>query len=96
MHGLIGVRIALGAQALNIVGLVIRQGLKLVWVGVVVGIATALVLVRFIESILYGVSGNDPVSVALAVVVLRLAALVACLLPALRAVRVNPITALRE
>jgi predicted permease len=92
----IGVRIALGAQASNILRLVIRQGLKLVCFGLVVGIVSALIIVRFIDSILYGVSGNDPVSFALAVVVLGLAALLACLLPALRATRINPITALRE
>jgi len=85
-----------GAQALNIVGLVARQGLKLVGFGVVVGIAAALILVQFIDSMLYGVSSNDPVSLGLAVVVLGLAALLACWLPALRATRVDPITALRE
>ena len=64
--------------------------------GLVVGIAASLVLVRFIENILFGVSGSDPVSLALAVGVLGFAALLACLLPALRATRINPITALRE
>ncbi len=92
----IGVRIALGAQASNILRLVIRRGLKLVGVGLLVGIMAALIFVRFIESILYGVSGTDPITLGLAVLVLGLAALVACLLPALRATRINPITALRE
>lgn len=92
----IGVRIALGAQSSNILRLVIRQGLKLVCFGLIVGIVSALVLVRFIDSILYGVSGNDPISLALAVVALGVAALLACFLPALRATRINPITALRE
>jgi putative ABC transport system permease protein len=92
----IGVRIALGAQAWNILRLVIGQGFKLVFIGLLVGIVTALAFVRFIDSILYGVSSNDPVSLGLAVLVLGLAALLACLLPALRATRINPITALRE
>jgi putative ABC transport system permease protein len=85
----LGVRIALGAQSSNILRLVIRQGLRLVCCGLIVGIGSALILVRFIDSILYGVSGSDPV-------VLGLAGLLACLLPALRATRINPITTLRE
>jgi putative ABC transport system permease protein len=92
----IGVRIALGAQATTILRLVVRQGLMLVGVGIVVGIAVALILVRFIEGILYGVSATDPFSLCAAIIVLGLAALVACLLPALRATRINAITALRE
>jgi putative ABC transport system permease protein len=92
----LGVRIALGARASNISRLVIRQGLKLVCCGLIVGIGSALILVRFIDSILYGVSGSDPVSLGLAILVLGLAGLLACLLPALRATRINPITALRE
>jgi putative ABC transport system permease protein len=92
----IGVRIALGAQASNIVRLVVHQGLRLVLVGLALGMITALLLVRFIESLLYGVSGGDPITLAAAVLILCLAAAIACLLPALRATRVNPITALRE
>jgi putative ABC transport system permease protein len=91
-----GVRIALGAQSSNILKLVTRQGLKLVCIGLVVGILAALIFTRFIDSILYGVSGSDPVALGLAVLVLGLAALLACLLPALRATRISPITALRE
>jgi len=92
----IGVRIALGAHASNILRLVIRQGLKLVCLGLIVGIVSALILVRFIDSILYGVSASDPAALALAIGVLGLAALLACLLPALRATRINPVTVLRE
>jgi putative ABC transport system permease protein len=92
----IGIRIALGAESPNILKLVIRQGLILVGIGIVIGILAAVILVRFIEGILYGVSGTDPFSLCAAVIVLGLAALVACLLPALRATRINPITALRE
>jgi putative ABC transport system permease protein len=92
----IGVRIALGAQSSNIVRLIVHQGLGLVLAGLALGMITALLLVHFIESLLYGVSGGDPITLAAAVLILGLAAAVACLLPALRATRVNPITALRE
>jgi putative ABC transport system permease protein len=92
----IGVRIALGAESTNILRLVIRQGLKLVGVGLVVGIVLASVCARLIEGMLYGVSANDPITLGLTVVVLGLAATAACLLPALRAARINPLTALRE
>jgi ABC-type antimicrobial peptide transport system permease subunit len=92
----IGVRIALGAQSSNIIRLVVRQGLTLVVIGVTVGLITALAFVRFIESLLYGVSGSDPITLASAVLILGLAASLACLLPAWRAARVSPITALRE
>jgi putative ABC transport system permease protein len=92
----IGVRIALGAQSSNIVRLVVQQGLRLVLVGLALGMTTALLLVRFIENLLYGVSGGDPITLAAALLILGLAAAIACLLPALRATRVNPITALRE
>jgi predicted permease len=92
----IGIRVALGAQSGNILRLITEQGLKIVGVGLIVGLLASLILVRFIEGILYGVSGTDPFSLCAAVIVLGLAALVACLLPALRATRINPITALRE
>jgi putative ABC transport system permease protein len=92
----IGVRIALGAQVTNILELVLWRGLKLVIIGSVAGMILALILVRFIDSILYGVSGGDPLTLATAVLILALAAAIACLLPALRAIRVSPITALRE
>jgi putative ABC transport system permease protein len=92
----IGVRIALGAQPSKIIGLVIQQGLKLVGIGMVVGVVSGLILVRSIDSILYGVSGDAPATLVLAVLVLGLAAFLACLLPALRATRTDPIAALRE
>jgi putative ABC transport system permease protein len=92
----IGVRIAVGAQASNILSLVMRQGFKIVSVGLAVGLITAVAVGRFINSMLYGVSENDPVTLGFAVLVLLLAGLLACLLPALRAARIDPITALRE
>jgi putative ABC transport system permease protein len=92
----LGVRIALGAPSSNILKLVIVKGAKLAALGLAIGLITTLLLARFFESILYGVSANDPVALSLAIVVLGIAALLACLLPGLRAIRINPITALRE
>jgi putative ABC transport system permease protein len=92
----IGVRIALGAHSTTILQLVIRQGLKLVGLGLLVGLAAALALSGIVAGILYGVSALDPVSIALSILGLVLTALIACLLPAVRASRIDPITALRE
>jgi putative ABC transport system permease protein len=75
---------------------VLWRGLKLVIIGSVAGMTLALMLVRFIESILYGISGDDPITLALAILVLGAVAVLACLFPALAAVGINPITALRE
>jgi ABC-type antimicrobial peptide transport system permease subunit len=65
-------------------------------IGLTIGMITALLLVRFLDSFLYGVSGGDPMTLSAAVLILALAAAIACLVPALRATRVNPISALRE
>ena len=92
----LGVRIALGAQSPTILGLVISQGLRIVGIGIATGLITALALSGFVAGILYGVSATDPVSIALSVLALGLTALVACSLPAFRASRISPITALRE
>jgi putative ABC transport system permease protein len=92
----IGVRIALGAPATNILWLVIRHGLTIVGTGLVIGILSSLLLSRYIQSLLFGVSSNDPISFALAISTLAVSGLLACLLPGLRAMRTNPITALRE
>jgi putative ABC transport system permease protein len=92
----IGVRIALGAPATNILNLVVRRGIKLISAGLIVGVVLSLVLTRLAGDILYGVSGYDPIILVAAAVILGLVATVACFLPALRAVKTNPITALRE
>jgi ABC-type antimicrobial peptide transport system permease subunit len=92
----IGVRIAIGALRHHIVKLVLKQGGKTIGIGVVAGLLASLVLTRFLGDLLYGVGGNDPITIAASVVVLSFAALIACLLPALRAIRINPVTALRE
>jgi putative ABC transport system permease protein len=92
----IGIRIAVGARSTNILQLVIRRGLKLAGIGLLIGVVAALALSRLMGSLLYGVSANDPLSLIIAILVLGLAALLASLLPALRATRIDPITALRE
>jgi putative ABC transport system permease protein len=92
----IGIRIALGAESRTILSLVVRQGITIVGIGLAAGIISSIVLTHLIQSLLYGVSGTDPVALLTAVGVLALAAFLACLVPALRAIRVDPITALRE
>jgi len=92
----IGMRIALGAQWFKILQLVTHQGFKLIGIGLVAGMVVAFVCAHFIEGMLYGVTAIDPISMLIAVVVLCLAGCLACLLPALRATRINPVKALRE
>ena len=92
----IGVRMALGARSTSILGLITLQGLKMVSIGLVIGILAALILAGFIGSILYGIAPTDPVTLGTSLVGLTLSACLACLLPALRATRISPITALRE
>jgi predicted permease len=90
-----GVRLALGATPANIAALVLRDGTKLVIVGVVAGLAGYLALSRVVAQLLYGVSAADPITLAAAPLILALVALVASLLPARRATRVDPMVALR-
>jgi putative ABC transport system permease protein len=92
----IGIRIALGASSANILRLVIRRGLMMVGIGLILGILIALVFSRSIESLLYEVKGDDPAILGLAALVLCLAGSIACLLPARRAAKVDPIVALRQ
>jgi ABC-type antimicrobial peptide transport system permease subunit len=92
----IGIRMAIGAEARNIVRLVVKQGLWPVAVGLIVGILAGLLLARFIEALLYSVSAYDPVTVLLTVLVLGTVSLLACLLPAVRAIRINPAKVLSE
>jgi putative ABC transport system permease protein len=90
-----GVRLALGARAADVLRLVLRQGLVYAAVGVALGLAGALALSRVMESLLYGVSATDPFVYAAASALLAAVALLACLVPALRATRVDPVEALR-
>jgi len=92
----IGVRVAMGAQRNDVLGLVVSHGLVIAGVGVAIGIAAALALTRFLASLLYGVTARDPWTFAIASVVLTAAAMAACIVPAARATRVDPLVALRH
>jgi putative ABC transport system permease protein len=91
----IGVRMALGARRVHIFGLVMRQGLFLVFVGLLFGIGIGLAVARLIASLLYGVSAYDPITFIAIAALVVVVAFVACYLPALRAVKVDPLEALR-
>jgi len=91
-----GVRMALGASAKQILGSVIREGLRLTALGLVIGSALSLMSGRALRSLLFGVTATDPVTYAGVVTVLACASLVACWIPGWRASRVDPMAALRE
>src|SRR5277367_4664958 len=92
----IGVRMALGASRVDVLRLVLLQGLWLTGIGMKLGLAFALGLTRFIARLLYGIGANDPVTVVSVVMLLGAMSLLACYLPAHRAMRRNPVTAIRE
>jgi predicted permease len=91
----IGIRMAIGAQRRDILRLVLRSGLGLVAVGVAAGLAGSLALTRLLQSMLFGVSAYDPFVFAANAALLLGVAAIACLLPALRATKVDPLVALR-
>src|SRR3954470_18734565 len=93
--GEIGVRMALGAQTRDVLRLVVAQGMKPVIYGLVVGLAAALGLGRLITSQLYNTSAHSPVLLAGTMLILAVAALLACLFPARKASQLNPVEALR-
>jgi putative ABC transport system permease protein len=92
----LGIRRALGAQAGAIIGMVLREGLRLAVIGAVVGVVIALIAGRGMSALLFGVRPGDPQTILAAVALCLLTAVVGCLRPALRAARIDPMTALRE
>ncbi len=91
----IGVRIALGAQQSDILRLVLKQGMMLTLVGIIAGLAGAAALSRVMGSLLFGVGSTDFVTFTSVAVLLALIAFAACYIPARRAMRVDPLVALR-
>lgn len=92
----ISIRMALGAQRHEVISLIVKRGMMPVFIGVPAGVITALLLSRFIEALLYGVSVTDPITFVAGAVGLTLIAILASYIPATRAARVDPVTALRR
>jgi putative ABC transport system permease protein len=91
----IGLRMALGAQRSNVVSMVIRESLIPVAIGIAMGLTAAFALTRLVESMLYGVKPNDPTTIVIAAVVFLVISAIAAFVPARRASRTEPMSALR-
>jgi putative ABC transport system permease protein len=92
----IGIRVALGSSHQGVLTLIANEGMRLVSLGVVIGLGGAVLLGRSLESILYGVTSRDPATMVGVAVTLVVVALAACLVPARRAARIDPLVALRQ
>ena len=92
----LGIRIALGAKALDVLKLILGRGLALTLTGIALGLVASFALTRFLSSLLFGISATDPVTFGGLSLLLTLVALVACYLPTRRAMKVDPMVALRN
>jgi putative ABC transport system permease protein len=92
----IGVRLALGAQRLQIFKLIVGQGMKLTIVGISVGLAMSVAVTRLMGRFLFRVKAADPLTIGVITLILAAVALLACYLPARRAMKVDPLVALRQ
>jgi ABC-type antimicrobial peptide transport system permease subunit len=92
----IGIRMALGAQQADVLRLVMGHGSKLTVAGLILGIVSALALTRFLKTMLFGVDAKDPATFVGVMAILAAVAMAACFIPALRAVGVEPMVALRD
>jgi len=92
----IGIRVALGASRADVMRLVLMQGVQLTIAGLALGVALAFGLTRFIASMLYGVSPTDPKTTFAVMALLAAISILACYFPAHRAMRINPVSAIRE
>jgi putative ABC transport system permease protein len=86
---------ALGAQAGNVLVQVLREGMKLASIGITIGLVASIASNRLLQTLLFGVSATDPATLAAVAMVLASVALLACYVPARRATRVDPLTAIR-
>jgi ABC-type antimicrobial peptide transport system permease subunit len=91
----IGIRLAIGADRRSVLQMVVREGITLVFVGIVLGLGATFALRGAVESLLYGVQPFDPLSLTCAAGTLLITSLVACSIPAMRAARLDPLTAVR-
>jgi len=91
----IGIRLALGAQQRDVARVFLREGMLVTVAGLAIGVAGSLGVTRFLTTLLFGVTATDPLTFASVVALLALVALAACHIPARRAMRVNPLVALR-
>lgn len=91
----IGLRMALGARSGDVMNMIVSQGLKLILIGVAIGVAAASIMTNLMSSLLFGVRATDPMTFIVISLLLIVVALLACWIPAHRATKVDPMIALR-
>jgi putative ABC transport system permease protein len=91
----IGIRMALGAQGIDALKLIVGQGMRLTFIGIVIGLLGSIALTRFIETLLFEVRASDPLTYALIALLIVIVSMLACYLPARRASKVDPLVALK-